>query len=88
MEGYRPGMGTVLTILNEAGATRHQRRATPAQIQQAVELYTQGWSLKRLGEHFGFEDTNHLVVAEEGWGADEEAMGGGVAKSEWNPSIY
>jgi hypothetical protein len=54
MKHYGLGKGTVLRILNEAGVTRKQNTGTVEQINQAVELYTQGWSLVRIGEHLGF----------------------------------
>jgi hypothetical protein len=57
MAKYHIGKGTVLGVLHEAGVIRSQRRATSSQLQEAAELYNQGWSLERVGQHLGFEDS-------------------------------
>jgi hypothetical protein len=58
---YGIAKGTVLVILNEAGVTRKQCRLTTAQLNEAAELYEQGWSLVRLGERFGFDQSTLWV---------------------------
>lgn len=55
MSKYGIGKGAVLRILDESGVTRRQHRPTIEQLTKAAELYAQGWSLVRLGEHFGFD---------------------------------
>jgi transposase len=57
MKQYGIGKGTVLGILNEAGAIRRRRCLTNEQLAEAAELYRQGWSLVRLGERFGFDQS-------------------------------
>jgi hypothetical protein len=57
MKQYGIGKGAVLGILNEAGVTRKQRRMSNEQLTEAAELYHQGWSLVRLGNHFGFHQS-------------------------------
>ncbi len=59
--------GAVLRILDEAGVIRRQRRATAEQLNEAVELYAQGWSLVRLSQHLGFgQSTVWLWLKERG----------------------
>jgi hypothetical protein len=64
MKQYGIGKATVLGILDKAGVTRRQRRATPAQMQEAATLYADGWSLVRIGEYLGFEDATVWFVAQ------------------------
>jgi hypothetical protein len=52
---YDIGKGTVLRLLDDAGVIRAQHRLTMGQLEEAGTLYVQGWSLSRLGEHFGFD---------------------------------
>jgi hypothetical protein len=54
MQQFGLGKGPVLDILNAAGVTRKRRRMTQAQIAEAADLYSKGWSTIKLGEHFGF----------------------------------
>jgi hypothetical protein len=57
MKRYGIGKGTVLGILDKAGVIRRQRHLTAGQVAEAVVLYRQGWSLVRLGEYFGFDQS-------------------------------
>jgi hypothetical protein len=57
MGTYGIGKGAVLRILHEAGVIRSRPSLTSARLQEAAELYGQGWSLVRLGEHFGFDQS-------------------------------
>jgi hypothetical protein len=57
MRRYGLGKGTVLNVLREAGAIREQHRPSTAQLAEAAQLYAQGWSLVKLGEHFGFDQS-------------------------------
>jgi hypothetical protein len=50
---YSLGKGTVLRILDDHGVTRRHQPLTEEQMQQAVELYQQGWSLARVGQYLG-----------------------------------
>lgn len=57
MKKYQLGKGTVLKLLREAGVIRPQNKLSAEQLDEAVKLYAQGWSLVRLGEHFGFDQS-------------------------------
>lgn len=54
---YRIGKGTVLRLLDDHGVHRRHQPLTEEQVQQAIALYQQGWSLARVGKHLGREDT-------------------------------
>lgn len=63
---YRLSQGAILRLLDVAGVPRRQRGLIEAQVQEAVWLYAQGWSLTRIGDHFGKDHTvvrNALVRA-------------------------
>ena len=51
--------GAVLRLLDANGVPRRQRGPTHEQVQEAVSLYAAGWSLTRIGDHFG---KDHTVV--------------------------
>jgi hypothetical protein len=64
MKRYHIGKGTALSILNEAGVVRGQRKATAEEIGEAARLYRAGWSLERIGQHLGFDGMTiyrHLI---------------------------
>jgi hypothetical protein len=56
---YRLSQGGVLRLLDVNGVPRRQRGLTDAQIQEAIQLYSKGWSLTRIGDRFG---RDHTVV--------------------------
>jgi hypothetical protein len=56
-EKYEVGKGTVLRLLREHGATMRRQPISAEDAVTAIELYQQGWSLGRIGEHFGREHT-------------------------------
>lgn len=56
---YGLSQGAVLRLLDVNGTPRRQRGLTDEQVQEAIRLYTQGWSLTRIGDHFG---KDHTVV--------------------------
>ena len=47
---------TVTAILERAGVPARQRGMRPEQITEAMELYGEGWSLAKLGKHYGVTD--------------------------------
>jgi hypothetical protein len=51
--------GAVLRLLEVNGVPRRKRGLTDEQVQEAMRLYDQGWSLTRIGDHFG---KDHTVV--------------------------
>ncbi len=53
MTKYGLGKGTVLRILDDHGVTRRCQPLSDEQVQQAIELYRQGWSLALVGKHLG-----------------------------------
>jgi DNA-binding IclR family transcriptional regulator len=52
-ERYGLGKGTVLRLLRSHGATMRRQRLSPAEIDEATKLYSDGWSLARIGQQFG-----------------------------------
>lgn len=56
-ETYAVSKGTVLRLLEDHGVTRRQQPMTDQQAAEAIQLYLQGWSLIRVGNHFGREHT-------------------------------
>jgi DNA-binding CsgD family transcriptional regulator len=44
---------TVAAVLERAGVLPRARGLTPAQMNQACQLYCDGWSLARIGEKLG-----------------------------------
>lgn len=57
MERYQLGKGTVLRILDDNGVTRRRQAMTADQAADAIALYLSGWSLAKVGRHFGREHT-------------------------------
>lgn len=47
---------TVSGILHRHGVTMRGTGLTPEQIDEAVKLYEDGWSLARIGKHLGVND--------------------------------
>jgi DNA-directed RNA polymerase specialized sigma24 family protein len=56
---YGLSQGAVLRLLDANGVPRRQRGLTEAQAEEAIQLYEHGWSLTRIGDHFG---KDHTVV--------------------------
>jgi hypothetical protein len=54
MKKYQLGKGTILGILREAGVIRQQRKLSKTQLDETAALYSQGWSLVRIGERLDF----------------------------------
>jgi hypothetical protein len=50
---YGLAKGTVLKLLKEHGITMRHQQMTEAEIIETIDLYQQGWSLARIGQHFG-----------------------------------
>jgi helix-turn-helix protein len=59
MQSYGLGKGAVLRLLDSHGVTRRRQPLTPAEVQEAIRLYGQGWSLARIGQRFG---RHHSVI--------------------------
>ena len=57
MTKYRLGKGTVLSILERHGVSRRNQPLTSEQCDEAIHLYLRGWSLAKVGRHFGREHT-------------------------------
>ncbi len=58
---------TVTGHLKARGIALRHRPLGPEQVAEAIRLYGQGWSLARVGEHFGRDATLiHLVLKREG----------------------
>jgi DNA-directed RNA polymerase specialized sigma24 family protein len=56
---YSLSQGAVLRLLDVNGVPRRQRGLSEEQVQEAIRLYGQGWSLTRIGDRFG---KDHTVV--------------------------
>lgn len=56
---YGLSKATVLRLLEANGVARRQQSLTAEQQAEAVQLYLGGWSLARVGEHFG---RDHSVI--------------------------
>ncbi len=56
---YRLSQGAVLRLLDVNGVPRRPWGLSPEQVDEAIRLYASGWSLTRIGEHFG---KDHTVV--------------------------
>ncbi len=52
---YRLGKGTVLRLLREHGVQLRNQRMTPAEVEQAIQLYGQGLSLATVGQQLGYD---------------------------------
>lgn len=59
MRTYDLGKGSVLRLLDSHGVSRRRQGLTTAETQQVIELYAQGWSSVRIGQHFG---RDHSVI--------------------------
>jgi hypothetical protein len=53
MSKYQLGKGTVLGILENHGVARRGQPLTPEQCEEAIERYLAGWSMAKVGRHFG-----------------------------------
>jgi hypothetical protein len=63
MKQYGIGKGTVLRILDDHGVARRHQPLTEGQVQQAIELYRQGWPLAKVGERLARDATViHLAL--------------------------
>jgi hypothetical protein len=49
---------TVAAHLDRAGITNRRGAMTPQQVAEAIVLYAQGWSLAKIGNHFGLYPTS------------------------------
>jgi hypothetical protein len=56
---YGISQGAVLRLLDVNGVPRRQRGLTDKQVQEAIRQHAEGWSLTRIGDHFG---KDHTVV--------------------------
>jgi hypothetical protein len=56
---YSLSQGAVLRLLEVNGVPRRPRGLTDEQIREAIDLHARGWSLTRIGDHFG---KDHTVV--------------------------
>lgn len=54
---YDLSQGAVLRLLDVNGVPRRPRGLSAKQVQEAIELYARGWSLTRIGDHFGKDHT-------------------------------
>ena len=54
---YNLGKGTVLRLLRAQGVEVRNQSLTIEQIEEAIRLYLEGWSLAKVGGHFGREHT-------------------------------
>ncbi|MBM7807777.1 hypothetical protein JOD57_003614 [Geodermatophilus bullaregiensis] len=54
---YGLSQGAVLRLLDANGVPRRRRGLTDEQIQEAIRLYSQAWSLTRIGDCFGKDYT-------------------------------
>lgn len=52
MVDFQLSKASVLKLLDEAGVTR-RRRDVDKHIEEAARLYAEGWSVARIGKHFG-----------------------------------
>jgi hypothetical protein len=77
-ERYRLGKGTVLKLLRVHGVAMRRQGLSPAEIDEAIQLYAAGWSLAKIGERFG---RAHTVFEKCCWtGACGCGQGGAGAK--------
>jgi hypothetical protein len=53
MQIYQLGKGTVLGILAECGVKMRGQGIPEDRLNEAIDLYQSGWSLVRVGDHFG-----------------------------------
>ncbi|MBB4930382.1 lambda repressor-like predicted transcriptional regulator [Lipingzhangella halophila] len=52
---HRIGRETVSKILKQSGVTMRRTGLTPEQVEEAVRLYTKGWSLAKIGNRFSVD---------------------------------
>jgi hypothetical protein len=53
MVKYNIGKGTVLKILEDHGVSRRNQPLSPDQCTEAIDLYLSGWSMAKVGRHYG-----------------------------------
>lgn len=53
MSRYHLGKGTVLQILEHGGVSRRNQPLMPDQRTEAIQLYLSGWSMAKVGRHYG-----------------------------------
>ena len=53
MQNYQLGKGTVLSLLAEHGVKMRGQGIPEDQLGEAINLYKSGWSVMRVGKHFG-----------------------------------
>ncbi|MDT4939365.1 MAG: hypothetical protein QOG80_3036 [Pseudonocardiales bacterium] len=53
MQSYCLGKGTVLKILEDHGVSRRNQPLSPNQSEEAIRLYLSGWSMAKVGRHYG-----------------------------------
>ena len=56
---YGLSQGAVLRLLDVNSVPRRPRGLSDKQVQKAIRLYAEGWSLTHIGNHFG---KDHTVV--------------------------
>ena len=57
VDRYKISKTSVLTLLHQQGVPRRFcRRLSDTDVQEAAKLYAAGWSLRRIGQHFGVDD--------------------------------
>jgi hypothetical protein len=56
---YKLSQGAVLRLLDVNGVPRRRQGLTEVQVEEAVQLYREGWSLTRIGDRFR---KDHTVV--------------------------
>jgi hypothetical protein len=64
---YGLSKGSVLQLLRQNGVEVRHQSLTPDQLQEAVGLYEQGWSLAKVGAHFARDASFiHVTFKREG----------------------
>ena len=53
MQTYGLGKGSLLRLLEARGAQRRRQGLTELEVQTAIRLYGNDWSLVKIGEHLG-----------------------------------
>jgi hypothetical protein len=53
MVKYQLGKGTVLKILKDHDVTMRRQGFPTDRLPEAIQLYKQGWSTERIGDHLG-----------------------------------
>jgi hypothetical protein len=57
MTKFKLGKGTVLKILEDHGVARRNQPLSSEQRDEAIGLYLSGWSMAKVGRHFGRQHT-------------------------------